>query len=168
MTKDELFKLLDEPLLIMMIGNVGTGKSTIAELLKSKLDCTILSGDDLMKVGKVADKKMLFGYVYKEAEEILNNRRTVIIDGRNLIKRKRQIYSNLASRNKLKTLFIDCGIGTDVDLERRILNNRGVPKEEWKKEFAKNKEIYEKPESQDGNQFVIDKQTLYFLWGSVN
>jgi hypothetical protein len=49
MTIKELRKLLRDPILIVLVGNVGTRKSFITSKLKNILNAEILSGDELSK-----------------------------------------------------------------------------------------------------------------------
>lgn len=156
MTTKELRKLLTDPILIVLVGNVGTGKSFITSKLKNILNAEILSGDELSKERKSSNRGN-HGYISIKMEEFLISKISVIIDNPNLTNINRDPFLLKSQILGVSSLVIDCGPGTNEDLVRRQNENRGYSNSEWAEQFYKNREIYQKPTQKYFNQYVIDK-----------
>ena len=112
-----------EPVLIAMIGLVGSGKSTVAKFVASKIGAKLLSGDkirlQLRKEGKSYDQK---GQIMEsEALKALKMGRSVILDSDH-ISSIEELEKKCLERNiKLFTLYVTC----DPDIAiGRIINSR--------------------------------------------
>lgn len=157
MTTINFFRDLNETVLIVLVGNLKTGKSTIAKILSSKLKAEVLCGDDIN-----VEKPNVFipGFICIEAENLLKNKISVIIDSPNMTNEIRNPYLLRANIIGVKSLIIDCGKGNENDFES-IINNDYQNFSTKKMKFKYLQETYEKPTAIYKNQYVIEKNELY-------
>lgn len=157
-SKDDFEKIIESLLLILLVGNIGTGKSTISKYLMQKKSFHVLSGD---KIGKEISNGMLLGHIYEKTTDFLCKGESVIIDGTNLKGKYRNLTASPALKRNIPVLIIDCGKGTEEDLNRRLIENRGIPKELWVKYFNYNQKEYEEPECWHKKIFIVKREIIY-------
>ncbi len=156
--------------LILMVGNIGSGKSTIAAKY-AKRGYVVINNDAITTMvqggeyGMYDPEKWM---VYKNIANsgirtALENGFSVVVDRTNVSKRKRAEYINMARAYRCNTKAIDFGSGSEECLQRRILNSNGVTAKKWDSVFMKFKEQYEEP-SQDEGLDIIEKapEDYYF------
>lgn len=90
---------MDKPIMIMMIGIAGSGKSTKAKELSKEYDATIYSSDELREIlfGDVNDQshnKQLFRYIHENIKNDLINGESVIYDACNIDRKNRNAFLN--------------------------------------------------------------------------
>lgn len=117
-----------KPILIILMGLPGTGKSYLANYLNEKYSFTILSGENVTH--SIFGTEKCSGKQYKEAYEVLrfiatdllNQGYNIVIDGTNLkyIFRE-QIYESI-DKSVERTLFY---LYTDDELALKRANSRG-------------------------------------------
>lgn len=127
---DRQFGDLRVPVLVVMAGLPGTGKSTIAEVLGARLRASIVSVDPIesaiLKAGIDADQPTgLAAYLVAEtmAEQVLASGRTVIVDAVNAVEPARLQWRDLAQRAGVSLRVIEV-VCSDGDLHQRRLEKR--------------------------------------------
>jgi predicted kinase len=138
---------------IILTGNIGTGKSTFSNTYKSKYwqyRVYVLEMDRY--VPKIQN------YSFEQQKEVLSSDlkprielyECVVIDGANLSKKGRQLLFECFIGFNVSIISVDFGLGNDDSLERRKLENRGVSSEDWEKEHMDKQVEYEKPSREEG------------------
>jgi predicted kinase len=130
---DEYARELGPPLLLIVRGLMGTGKSTLATALQQSLEIELLQTDALRRdlLGS-SDQPVLYGEdhyswenrltVYEEmlrrAESILANGRSVILDGTFLTRALRARAASLARRHQAIPVVLHCRCPDELVRER--------------------------------------------------
>jgi len=140
-------------MLVILIGNIGTGKSTFAK--------NISKGREVIDYDNLGEKHGQNFNVYNEILKLLKKGKTVIVDGVNIEKRKRKDLIYFARINNAKSVAIDFGKGNEKSLHNRISQPRNIPIEVWKREHYHNIKIYEKPCKSEGFDRVIRCKNYY-------
>lgn len=130
--------------LIVLVGNIGTGKTTFREK-EFKNEEVIICPDEWEERGEQLHKKM-----EKLIRENLQNDRIVVIDGCNLKLSGRNLLLYWARIENAVSICYDFGIGTDETLQRRINDPRQTPSDIWQEEHIRNQTEYIKPELREG------------------
>lgn len=141
-------------MLVLLIGNVGTGKSTFCSRLK-KNDRLIICPDNYVGDDKEKQKRL-----FLEIENGLENYKHVIIDSPAINKsiREKLLYFK---KNKYQAICFDFGSGNRKTVERRIKNKPKTSSYEWAKIHLKNIRDYEKPELNEGFVRIITVKGVY-------
>ncbi len=93
-----------QPVMIMLSGLPGTGKSYFARRLASRCPVVILESDAIRKdlfskpTYEPAEHVRTFAVLHSMAEDLLRRSISVLIDATNLIERNRRIFYNIAQR----------------------------------------------------------------------
>jgi predicted kinase len=142
---------MDSPLLIILGGRPGSGKTTIARELAARMGAMHLRIDtieEVLRSGGVEDIRDL-GYriAYAVAEENLRLGRTVIADSVNPLPLTRTAWRSVAKR--VKARYVEIEVICSDDEERRLrMQARRV--RGWKKIFARDYEPW------GGKRVVVD------------
>ena len=140
---------MEEQMLIMMQGFTAVGKSTMAKYLNSQLPEAItlhtavvrqqlglapgqpgapsydFKLDDFVFVNEVS--KRVYGTLAQEAETLLQNGRSVILDGTyNFIWQRRQVY-DLTHRLSIPLVLIHCVCSDENEIRHRLRNRGSNP-----------------------------------------
>jgi predicted kinase len=117
-------------MLIAMAGLPGAGKSTIAQVIGSRLGASVVSVDPLesaiLKAGIDSGQPTgLAAYLVAEtiAESVLVSGHDVIVDAVNAVDPAREQWVNLAQRQGVKLRFIEVSC-PDPEIHRQRLANR--------------------------------------------
>lgn len=117
-------------MLISMAGLPGAGKSTLGQILGSRLGLPVVSVDPIesaiLRAGIDSDQPTgLAAYLVAEmhAETILMSGRSVIVDAVNAVNPAREQWVNLTTRIKEPLKFIEV-ICSDADLHRERIESR--------------------------------------------
>lgn len=133
---------MNNPKLIVMSGLPGSGKSTIAEHIASKLSIAVLSVDPIesaiLKSGiQRSFTTGLAAYLVAEtlAEEQLKLGNTVIVDAVNAEEEGKQTWLNVSRKQGVPLLVIECE-NSNLELhQKRVLARRrslhGIPEVSW-------------------------------------
>lgn len=118
------------PLLVVMAGLPGTGKSTIAEILGGRLGGTNVSVDpiesSILQAGIAADQPTgLAAYLVAEtlAEQVLSSGRSVVVDAVNAVEPARLQWRDLAERTHVSLRVIET-VCSDAHLHDERLTKR--------------------------------------------
>ena len=110
----------------LMVGIQGSGKSTFSKSLSKKLNCKIISSDEVRKMNPNLDEKKVFPEVYRLCAEELKDGNDVIFDATNITPnvRNRNITNikNIYSDFKIHVYFIN----TDVELCKERVQKRNL------------------------------------------
>ena len=151
---------------MMMIGNIGTGKSSLAvELLKKNKDSIVLSKDGILNMVRWGEYEYdeLKPNFYFQTEEnlILESIKCgldIILDRTNMSKEKRKYYIDLVA-GKAHIICYDFGIGTMVDLYRRLEKDKGISPSECKNIYDKFRDEYEPPQKNERIDRIVTMVT---------
>ncbi len=117
-----------EPLLIVLMGLPGTGKSYLSNYLNKRYSFTILSGENVTY--SIFGTEKCSGSQYKEAYEILRylavellkKKHNIVIDGTNLkYEFRKQIYKSVDNLSKTILIYLF----TDDAIALKRTNSRG-------------------------------------------
>ena len=153
-------EIFGKPFLLILIGNVGTGKSTISNIIHRKFGGVIICGDKFKEDNSELTEPDFSIKFFLSIEKELMNHNSVILDGQNLLRKGRARYINYAKRYNSKIVAIDCGIGDEISLSNRLKENRGISEEIWRKEFENSRRDYEMPTKEEGFEFIFSKQDI--------
>ena len=147
------------PILHIVMGAIGTGKSTLAKILADKYHIEILSADDIEVLNKDMEDGDIECEIMASFFYFLDQKQSFILDGLNLSLTSRKLYINKAINNGYKIHIYDLGPGNKNSLLRRLKEPRGIPQERWIENAKRNKEIYEKPSTI--KEYIDKLYTLY-------
>ncbi len=136
---------------IVLVGNIGTGKTTFRNKLKQKKRIFVCPDEYDGTLQEKNDR------MFKEIESGLKEGMDVILDGTNLEKKYRFSLLSFSNKAKCKAIIFDFGPGNELSLKRRIQNSTDTNPDEWKKTHEENKKLYEKPEQTEGYDRIIKK-----------
>ena len=128
--------------LVILTGNIGTGKTTFRKKLEQKdRGRVIICPDEYEGTQMEKERKVLI-----EIMKGFDSNKTIIMDGPNVMRIDRSSFLELAKRNKYKTIIFDFGQGNEESLKRRIISNSELSAEEWKEVHKRNHMLYQQPE----------------------
>lgn len=107
-------------MLVVIYGLPGTGKSEVAKLVAQKINAAHLQTDVIRKElnFSVKAKKETYKALLQEAEKILKNNKSVVLDGTFYRQYLRGWAKNLARKQKTKIYFIE------IVCEEKIIQKR--------------------------------------------
>ena len=138
--------------LVILVGNVGTGKSTFCEKLK-KDGRHIVCPDNYPGSLKIKQNRMI-----REIEQGLDINKYVVLDGNTLSARARDKLLYFSKKKGCKSIVFDFGPGNDITLTRRINSNKDLTPEEWTSIHERNQYEYEKPDLKEGFDRIVRKK----------
>jgi len=167
---------------IILMGNVGTGKTTLAKELVSENNFVRTSHDDLIQMIKFGTYSRKDRDVYHEIETMaiaafFKFQRNFVIDRTNMTKMERarwiklmKDYAYYAPHVTLSIKIVDFGRGTDESLDRvvqREIDKHGCgsvgcmdeTKTKWEKIYGIMYNAYEKPTLDEGVGLIQDFNT---------
>ncbi len=137
---------LGTPVLIVVCGLSGTGKSTVAQMIRNRLGFGILSSDRIRKrLAKIPETasaradyaqgiysdaftRLTYETIVSEAEKTLRSGRGVVLDATFRLIGDRCRVSEMAARAKAPVLFVEC-IAEESDVLRRLRSRQNKPGE---------------------------------------
>ena len=144
--------------LVLLVGNIGTGKTTFRNKLEKKRKGRFFVCPGKYKGGDDVEQGIRMN---EEIEDGLNRGLTVIVDGPHIKCKDRNEILGFAKRANCKSIIFDFGSGNDESLNRRANLNLEYPYEEWKKMHEDNKRTYEQPNYEIDNYDKIIRIKTY-------
>ena len=133
---DSLGKLPEpaaKPVLILMSGLPGTGKSSFSSKLAKRLPVITLSSDKLRKtLFKIpdyseAESTRLFSAIHHVIELLLKKGISIILDATNLVESKRETFYTIASRLDSRLIIIKVTAPPEIVRRRLARREFGIP-----------------------------------------
>lgn len=143
--------------LVVLTGNVGCGKSTLAREWATENKDVIVVNDDAITMmiggGDYNNYDRSKKYLYKEIELYcvdigLGTNRSVVVDMPNMKRSSRKKFISIGKKYDINIISYDWGPGKMEDLLRRQEESRGYTY--WNEVFFKKEREYEKPSMDEG------------------
>jgi predicted kinase len=119
----------ESPVLVMVSGLPGTGKSFFSRKLAERLACTILESDEIRKklfpspTYSPAENAMVFAVINRQMDELLQKGASVILDATNLKEKHRKSVYDVAEKNGAKLIIVQ--VDAPPELVKERLKARG-------------------------------------------
>jgi predicted kinase len=151
------------PSLIMLIGNIGSGKSTVAKELATKGWITI--SRDAVRYGihggnyfyDLDLERLVFATEWFMFQKFIDEERNIILDEINVAKKWRTKYIQLAKKKDYEIAALIMPKLSKVEsVKRRLQANHGnTTKKTWDEIWDKFDKHYQKPTKIEGFDYVI-------------
>lgn len=148
--------------LVILTGNIGSGKSTFArELVTNNKDCIVVNDDAITTMiggGDYTNYDKSKKYLYKCIELYcveagLGSNRSVVVDMPNMNRSSRRRFIEIGKQYNANIISYDWGSGKIEGLTRRLKNPRGY--NNWEEAFYTKKNKYEQPSTDEGFDKII-------------
>ena len=134
----------------MLIGGIGTGKSTFAKQLSKKDNIRIISGDDIQDRHKKLSNSKVDEIITKLLDESFLRDKSFIIDGKLLNPQCRRSLVAKAKERGYKAYGYDFGKGSIFSLLRRLREPRRFTAEDWEQVYQSDLNSFSTPELNEG------------------
>lgn len=157
------------PTLGIFIGNIGTGKSTIAAKLakKGSVVFNMDSYQQMLAGGEYGAYDEQKKDIYRKGEEAtisvaLDAGLSVVVDRTNMDRKRRERFIRLGQQYGAKITAWDFGIGHDnYSLGRRLKHPHGIPARVWFEVSARMARSYDPPSLDEGFSEIIKPPTKF-------
>ncbi len=169
---DQYSRSLGPPLLIVVRGLPGTGKSTIAQQISEQLELDLLQTDAVRQTvfgpksersefneGRYRPEKRTRVYetMHAQAEQILGSGMSVVLDGTYSSVALRQDAERLAKRQQAECLVVHCQCPKELALQRiQSRMQAGGSLSDARPEFFERQLLAEEPDSSDQQSLKVD------------
>lgn len=131
-----------QPKLIIMVGVSGSGKSTFANGLKTSLQATVVSTDDIRKevLGDANDQTQgarIFGIARKRVNDLLAQGKNAVIDATSLSAKDRRDWVRIGKANDAEIIAYVVKVDLGTAKKRNSGRDRQVPDFVIDRQFAK-------------------------------
>jgi len=144
-----------EKVLYMMIGGIGTGKTTLAKKLRRKLQIGLVSADEIQKTNKKLTDDEVDEKTLEEYQSKMSGEDSFILDGKCLNAAERTRLIEDAQKNGFSVVGYDFGSGTKLSLFRRLSHPRRFSSKYWEEVYEYDKKTYETPELEEGFEKIF-------------
>jgi len=134
----------------MLIGGIGTGKSTFAEKLAKKDSIRIISGDDIQERFKEMSDDEVDEITARLLDESFLQNKSFIVDGKHLNPRNRESLITTAKERGYKVYGYDFGKGSIMSLLRRLRSPRKYTEEYWEEVYQSDLKSFSTPDIDEG------------------
>ncbi len=159
--------------LILMVGNIGSGKSFLASKLAKK-GCVVVNMDNIQQnlaggeygLYDFAKRDIYYAIETSAIETALKQGFEVVVDRTNMDKKTRKRYIELGKKYTDKIVCYDYGAGSQQELKRRLENSQGVPNSQWSEVFNMMRKKYERPDLVEGfsNVYIPPKRFMFYAF----
>lgn len=136
--------------LIVLVGNIGTGKSTYRKTKFNSGEVIICPDEWGLNDGDEIERRIV-----NTLDKALENGETVVVDGNNVTKARRDFFLFFAREHKAKATIIDFGKGDVKSLERRIQSSPENSRSQWEQIHLSNQEKYQQPDESEKFDEII-------------
>lgn len=121
-----------KPILALMVGISGSGKSTFAAGLKTSINATIIEPDAirLELTGNSSDQSQnekVFSLAFHRANGVLRQGKNVVVDATNIDKWSRKKWINIGKTNNAEIVAYVVNTGIELSKRRNSGRSRVVP-----------------------------------------
>lgn len=134
----------------MLIGAIGTGKSTFAEKYCKNLNLICVSGDQIENECETNNDNEIEQEIMIRIVENFESGKSFLIDGLNINKSARIRYLLLAKKHGYEVIAYNFGPGNNMSLERRIKASLNVPETRWRELAERNRSEFQPPDRTEG------------------
>lgn len=152
--------------LIILAGNIGTGKSTIAKLILSKDTNTrfvsidgvvgMLYGGDYTRFSEI-ELSTYFELKKQLVTNLIGKGNSVIVEGLYNTIELRSLYNKMVVDNAMQKIIVNCGRGNNRTLANRQNENRGVSPLKWENIHFSVISSWQEPEYYEGVIVKLDE-----------
>jgi predicted kinase len=169
---DRYSQRLGPPVLVLLHGLPGTGKSTIARTISEQLGFALLQTDAIRRsvLGasdanlnfnegpyRPENRKRVYEAMHEQAEGLLSNGSSVVLDGNYLKADLREAAAHLANQQHAEFVAVHCECRDEIALERIIARSRnGGTLSETRPEFFDRQRQSEEPDLPGQRSLVVD------------
>lgn len=153
----------EHPVLIVVVGLPGTGKSYFSRLLVSRLPLVRLESDALRRLlfgtpdYSAQESQRLFSALHRVISDLLASRRWVLLDATNLRERNRQILYAIAERHQARVLVVRLWAPNKVIRQRLQARTQGVdPVDLSEADYAVYQRMRRQMDPVHGHHLVVD------------
>jgi len=121
-----------QPILAILIGISGSGKSTYANGLKTSLNATIVEPDAIRHelTGDASDQSQnakVFSLAFKRANDLLAQGKNVVVDATSIDKRSRENWIKIGTANNAEIRAYVVKTPIETAKKRNLARDRVVP-----------------------------------------
>lgn len=156
---------------IMMVGNIGCGKSLIARKFAMN-GYSVVNMDSITKMvagDECGNYDPAKKEVYHAAEQAIISASleagiSVVLDRTNMSLEKRKPYINLAQQFDAYIIAHDWGPGTTQELKRRLNVPAGIPQKQWASVHENFMASYREPSFDEGFEKIMNMAETRFMF----
>lgn len=134
----------------MMIGGIGTGKSTFAQKMSKEQGLNIFSADKIEEENSHLSDKEIVDLLENMFNNQIMSGESFILDGKCLTAGERKNIISKAVANGYTVYGYDFGSGNIVSLLRRMNNPRKFLRDFWEGVYQSDQRNYVEPEVEEG------------------
>jgi predicted kinase len=161
-----------KPILIIMVGLIGTGKTTVAKALAERLGLEYISSDETRKrLAGIPETEHRYGdfnegiyspaftgMVYKamlvEAETELGKGKSVILDASFASSARRDAVGKLAGIRGADFCAVEC-VASEAVIKERLSNRRDTPSDGTWEVYLEQKKVFELPDEIPAEKLIV-------------
>lgn len=134
----------------ILVGGVGTGKSTFANKLSHREGIKAISGDDIQTKNSHLTDDAIDELTDEAVESCIRNEESFIVDGKHLNTRNRHGIISKCKKEGYRILGYNFGEGDVTSLLRRKNQPRNTSGEEWEEIHKMDSESFNEPDPAEG------------------
>lgn len=134
----------------ILIGGIGTGKSTFASELSRKESIKSISGDEIQDANSHLSDDEIDVLTNDAVVSCIENEKSFVVDGKHLNPRNRHGIISKCKKEGYRVLGYNFGEGDVTSLLRRKNQPRNISGEEWEETHEKDSEFYSEPDPTEG------------------
>ena len=148
---------MNKPILAVMVGISGSGKSTFARGLKTSLSAEVVSTDDIRLeiTGDATDQTRngeVFNIARRRIDDLLAQGKNAVIDATSLSQKDRRLWIDLGKKHGAEVLAYVVNRSIDVAKKQNLKRDRQVP--DWV--IDKQKAKFQLPTTAEGFDKIVN------------
>ncbi len=134
----------------ILIGGIGTGKSTFASELSKKEGIRSISADEIQEIDEYLSDEEVDDLTDNAIENSIRHGESFIVDGKNINSRSRKWLIERCKQQGYNIYGYDFGKGNITTLIRRKKHHRQFTEEYWEDVYKSDLKSFETPEPDEG------------------